>query len=316
MIFWAMLTSFILTVGGIPLFIRYFQKKKLGQAIREEGPSWHEVKAGTPTMGGTVFILAAILTWLVFSLGAGYWHGAAFVFVLALALFAGVGFLDDFISIFRHENEGLTPKQKFLSQIALSGLLVLVGRGLGLEMGIPYFSVYYTHPMILLPFAFVWITGFSNAVNLTDGLDGLASGLSIFAYGAYAILAYRAGMVSLMIACLTLVSALLGFLLFNRKPARIFMGDVGSLALGAGLAVASLVLNNPWSLLVIGIVFVVETASVILQVFAYQTFGKRIFKMSPIHHHFEMSGWSERQVVLRFWAVGLVGAFLYIFLAS
>ena len=180
------------------------------------------------------------------------------------------------------------------------------------KISIPLGFAQITNPIILIIFASVWINGFSNAVNLTDGLDGLATGLNIIAYGAYFAIAINQGAQAIALACFVVVGALLGFLIYNKKPAKIFMGDVGSLALGAGLAVISILLNNPWSLLIIGFVFVVETASVILQVWSFKTRGKRIFKMSPIHHHFEMSGWSESKVVYVFWLVGMIAAFIYI----
>lgn len=161
-------------------------------------------------------------------------------------------------------------------------------------------------------FALIWIVGFSNAVNLTDGLDGLVGGLAAIAYSAYGYIAYQQQNWDILIACLSVVGALVAFLAFNHKPAKIFMGDVGSLALGAGLAVLAITLNVPWSLLWIGIVFVIETASVMLQVAVFRRTHKRIFKMTPIHHHFELSGWSEWQIVLVFWLVGLIAAISYL----
>ena len=164
------------------------------------------------------------------------------------------------------------------------------------------------HSLVLFAiFTIIWITGFSNAVNLTDGLDGLATSTSIIAYGTYAFLALQSQQAEIALFCFSVVGGLIGFLLFNWKPAKIFMGDVGSLALGAGLAIISLMLHHEWSLLGIGIVFVLETASVIIQVTSFKLTGKRVFKMSPIHHHFEMCGWKEVKIVLVFSLVGLIG---------
>ncbi|MCW6674502.1 phospho-N-acetylmuramoyl-pentapeptide-transferase [Aerococcaceae bacterium NML130460] len=303
--------SFALTVSLMPFFIGYFNYKKIGQTTREEGPKWHEVKTGTPTMGGTVFVSAILFTLLVSAKLMNLLNGQVWMIWLTFLLFGGIGFIDDFISIFKKQNEGLTAKQKFVAQLLFSGIIILIAIATGVQLVIPMYFFNITSVMLIVVFAFLWITGFSNAVNLTDGLDGLATGLNIIAYSAYFALALRTKNMAVALVCLTVVGALLGFLIYNKKPAKIFMGDVGSLALGAGLAVISMVLNNPWSLLIIGIVFVIETASVILQVASFKLTGKRIFKMSPIHHHFEMDGWSEQKVVTVFWAVGMLAAGFY-----
>lgn len=304
--------SFAITVSIMPFFIGYFNYKKIGQTTREEGPTWHEVKTGTPTMGGTVFVFAILVTLLVSAWLMKLLEGSVWMILLTFLLFGGIGFVDDFISIFKKQNEGLTAKQKFILQIIFSIVIMLIGVLHQYKISIPLGFAQITNPIILIIFASVWINGFSNAVNLTDGLDGLATGLNIIAYGAYFAIAINQGAQAIALACFVVVGALLGFLIYNKKPAKIFMGDVGSLALGAGLAVISILLNNPWSLLIIGFVFVVETASVILQVWSFKTRGKRIFKMSPIHHHFEMSGWSEPKVVYVFWLVGMIAAMIYI----
>ncbi|MDT2768604.1 phospho-N-acetylmuramoyl-pentapeptide-transferase [Globicatella sulfidifaciens] len=304
--------SFAITVSIMPFFIGYFNYKKIGQTTREEGPTWHEVKTGTPTMGGTVFVFAILVTLLVSAWLMKLLEGSVWMILLTFLLFGGIGFVDDFISIFKKQNEGLTAKQKFILQIIFSIVIMLIGVLHQYKISIPLGFAQITNPIILIVFASVWINGFSNAVNLTDGLDGLATGLNIIAYGAYFAIAINQGAQAIALACFVVVGALLGFLIYNKKPAKIFMGDVGSLALGAGLAVISILLNNPWSLLIIGFVFVVETASVILQVWSFKTRGKRIFKMSPIHHHFEMSGWSEPKVVYVFWLVGMIVAMIYI----
>nr|WP_276932000.1 phospho-N-acetylmuramoyl-pentapeptide-transferase [Globicatella sulfidifaciens] len=304
--------SFAITVSIMPFFIGYFNYKKIGQTTREEGPTWHEVKTGTPTMGGTVFVFAILVTLLVSAWLMKLLEGSVWMILLTFLLFGGIGFADDFISIFKKQNEGLTAKQKFILQIIFSIVIMLIGVLHQYKISIPLGFAQITNPIILIIFASVWINGFSNAVNLTDGLDGLATGLNIIAYGAYFAIAINQDAQAIALACFVVVGALLGFLIYNKKPAKIFMGDVGSLALGAGLAVISILLNNPWSLLIIGFVFVVETASVILQVWSFKTRGKRIFKMSPIHHHFEMSGWPEPKVVYVFWLVGMIAAMIYI----
>lgn len=307
--------SFAITVSIMPFFIGYFNYKKIGQTTREEGPTWHEVKTGTPTMGGTVFVFAILVTLLVSAWLMKLLEGSVWMILLTFLLFGGIGFVDDFISIFKKQNEGLTAKQKFILQIIFSIVIMLIGVLHQYKISIPLGFAQITNPIILIIFASVWINGFSNAVNLTDGLDGLATGLNIIAYGAYFAIAINQDAQAIALACFVVVGALLGFLIYNKKPAKIFMGDVGSLALGAGLAIISFMLDRPLSLLAIGLVFVIETASVILQVASFKTRGKRIFKMSPIHHHFEMSGWSESRVVYTFWAVGLLSSVLYLLFA-
>lgn len=306
------LLGFGATYALVPPFIQYFKHKKIGQTTREEGPLWHEVKTGTPTMGGTVFVAVSIIANLVVALLTQSLNAEVWTMVSALVLFGGIGFVDDFISIFKKQNEGLTAKQKFLLQILFSAIVMLIPYVMGLELSIPLGFITLKHPLWLVLFAIVWINGFSNAVNLTDGLDGLATGLGVIAYACYGILAYLDNNNMVFNICMTIVASLIAFLCFNHKPAKIFMGDVGSLALGAGLATLSLLMNNPWSLLIIGIVFVIETVSVILQVASFKLTGKRIFKMSPIHHHFEMSGWTEEKVVSVFWGVGMAAAFVYL----
>ncbi|MBG9989082.1 phospho-N-acetylmuramoyl-pentapeptide-transferase [Aerococcaceae bacterium DSM 111176] len=307
-------TSFLLTLICTPLFIQYFRRKKLGQTTREDGPLWHEAKTGTPTMGGTVFTLAAMVTILFLGLIFNQLNGFTVSIVLTLGVFGGIGFVDDFISIFKQQNEGLTSSQKFIAQVVSSFLIIILGGALGIDWTANIFGFQLQNTILIALFASFWMVGFSNATNLTDGLDGLATGLSIIAYGTYAWIAYQEANHAVLFSCLAVIGGLVAFLFYNKKPAKIFMGDVGSLALGAGLAIISFMLDRPLSLLVIGSVFVIETASVILQVASFKTRGKRIFKMSPIHHHFEMSGWSESRVVYTFWAFGLASSVLYLLL--
>lgn len=310
-VFLAFVVAGLLSVIITPVFMAYFTRKKIGQTTREEGPKWHQVKTGTPTMGGTVFVLVSCLVFLIFALILKLSLGKVLILLLNFLLFAAIGFVDDFLSIFHHQNEGLKPKQKFLAQLAFSAFIMLMIYFIKWTVYIPLLGWQIDHWLFLAIFIFIWITGFSNAVNLTDGLDGLATGLNIIAYTSYFYLAQKQSEQVIALFCMIVVGSLLGFLFFNHKPAKIFMGDVGSLALGAGLALISVLLSNPWSLLVIGLVFVIETASVILQVASFKLTGKRIFKMSPIHHHFEMSGWSEEKVVLVFWLTGLISSLIY-----
>lgn len=299
--------SLTLSTIMVPFFIVYFTTKKIGQMTREEGPSWHEVKSGTPTMGGIAFVISTVIVSSLFALYKRQLDISIISLLFVVISFAIIGFLDDFLKLIRQKNEGLTSKQKFLWQVLFSLIYSIFALSQGLSttlFGID-FSVFYIF------FAIFWITGFSNAVNLTDGLDGLVAGLSAIGLSAYAYIAYEQQKVSILIFCISLIGGILGFFIFNKKPAKIFMGDVGSLSLGAVFAVLSILLKVELSLLLIGFVFVMETMSVILQVFWYKKFKKRIFKMSPIHHHFEMSGWSEWKVVTIFWLVGLICATLY-----
>jgi phospho-N-acetylmuramoyl-pentapeptide-transferase len=306
-------SAFVVTVMILPLFIGYMRMKKEGQMIREEGPKWHEKKSGTPTMGGLVFILAIVIS----ALWVGAWqHQLGMVIYIALFIFllyALLGFIDDFVKVSMKRNLGLRAWQKLLGQLlgAAVFLIVFFHEGFKPTLYIPFVGNINSAWFYVL-FAAVWLVGFSNAVNLTDGLDGLVAGQGTVAFGTYAIIAAHMGRTDVLIICLSVIGGLLGFLLYNHKPAKIFMGDVGSLALGGLLAAVALMLHREWSLLLIGIIFVCETASVMLQVTSFKLTGKRIFKMSPIHHHFEMCGWSEWKIDITFWIVGALASALYL----
>ena len=305
------ITTLVLTLVGMPFFIQFMREKQFGQVTRDEGPAWHKAKSGTPAMGGVVFLSAALVGLLIWSILTGQWHSEVWLLVGTMIFFGGIGFADDFLKIFKKPNEGLTSLQKLILQIVGSALIVLLMRVITFHVSIPFpFTTGITNVLFVFVFLLLWITGFSNAFNLTDGLDGLSSGLGVISFSTYALIAFRMGERGIGAFCIAIVAGLLGFLFFNRKPARIFMGDAGALALGALLAVISVMLSNPWSLLLIGFVYVVETASVIIQVTSFKLTGKRVFKMSPIHHHFEMIGWSEWKVDIIFWAVGLVTAII------
>lgn len=302
-------SSFALTIMVMPMFIGYFRMKQIGQVTRDEGPKWHEVKTGTPTMGGVVFIIATLIT----AVWVGIWQGALTLslglLLFILTLYGVLGFLDDFIKVFKKRNLGLTSKQKLIGQI-IGGIIFFIVfkyEGLATKIAFPFIGSIDIGWLYGI-FVIFWLVGFSNAVNLTDGLDGLVAGTASIAYGTYAVIAWHQQQTDILIFCVTIVGGLVGFFFFNKKPAKIFMGDVGSLALGGGLAAVSILLHQEWSLLLIGLIFVIETASVMIQVTSFKLTGKRVFKMSPIHHHFEMSGWSEWRVVLTFWSVGLLAA--------
>lgn len=307
MIFWPLIISFLMTVILMPFIIRYFRAKQLGQVTLDEGPSWHENKSGTPTMGGVVIILAVVLAVFFLTLVNVDRSLNAWLLTAVFLLYGLIGFVDDFIKLFMKRNLGLTSRQKFLAQIVI-GLVfyvVLLMNGFDNQLNVPFIGnipLGYLYGL----FAIFWLVGFSNATNLTDGIDGLMASTGTIAYAGYAYIAYTQEEWGVLIFALSTVGGLLGFLIFNHKPAKIFMGDVGSLALGAGLAAMSILLNVEWTLLLIGLIFVIETASVILQVFWFKKTGKRIFKMSPIHHHFEMEGWSEWKIVGVFAGIGFL----------
>lgn len=303
------LVSFFITVLAMPSFINYFRERNEGQMIREEGPKWHEKKSGTPTMGGLIFIIAISISSLLFEIISHQLNATGLILIFILIMYGVLGFWDDSIKLMKKQNEGLKAWQKFLGQIigAVIFYAVYVHEGFAQVLSIPGFGDWHLGIWFVL-FVVFWLTGFSNAVNLSDGLDGLVSGLAIIAFGAYAIIAAVQNQFDVLIFCLAIIGALVGFFLFNHKPARIFMGDMGSLALGGALAAVSILVHHEVALLLIGIMFVCETASVILQVLSFKLTGHRIFKMSPIHHHFEMLGWSEWKIDLVFWTVGLIGA--------
>lgn len=306
-------SSFALTVIFLPLFIGFMRMHHEGQQIRDEGPKWHEKKSGTPTMGGVVFNLASIISTLWVALWQHNLNKSVWILVIAFLGYGLIGFLDDGLKLFYKRNLGLRAWQKLLGQIIIAAIIIALAFSDHFTTGIyiPFFGVV-TSAVLFCLFVLFWLVGFSNAVNLSDGLDGLATGLSVIAYGTYAYMAYKQQNWAVLIFTMTVIGGLVGFFIFNHKPAKIFMGDAGSLALGGGLAAVSILLHHPWSLLLIGIVFVCETASVILQVISFQTTGKRIFKMTPIHHHFEMLGWSEWKVDIVFWIVGLIGSIIYL----
>lgn len=307
------ISSFVLAVITLPLFIGYMIMHKEGQQIRDEGPKWHEKKSGTPTMGGVVFVLSSIISsiWV-----AAWQHNLSksiWILIIAFLGYGIIGFLDDGLKLYFKRNLGLRAWQKLLGQIIIAAIIILIAAAdhFPFALYIPFIGVVQS-VILFVAFVLFWLVGFSNAVNLSDGLDGLATGLSIIAYGTYAYMAFQQQAWAILIFCSSVIGGLVAFIIYNHKPAKIFMGDAGSLALGGGLAAVSIYLQHPWSLLLIGIVFVGETLSVIMQVISFQTTGKRIFKMTPIHHHFEMLGWSEWKVDIVFWLIGLLASAIYL----
>jgi len=339
---YASLTALFLSLVLGPWLVRKLQEMQIGQFIREEGPERHQTKAGTPTMGGVLIVIATVVPTLL-------WADLANTYVLlalfAMLAFAAIGFADDYSKVVRRHSLGLTGNTKLFLQMLVSvvtgvALLLLTAYGVySTQLIVPFFKKFhpdlvihslltnpYLWPIAYLPFLIfivLVIVGSSNAVNLTDGLDGLAIGCVVVAAGALTVVTYissharfatyldiqyipRVG--ELTIFCGALVGAAIGFLWYNAHPAEIFMGDVGSLALGGTIGVIAVIIKQEILLFFVGGVFVIEALSVILQVASYRLTGKRIFRMAPLHHHFELAGWSESKIIVRFWIVALVFA--------
>ncbi|WP_339227606.1 phospho-N-acetylmuramoyl-pentapeptide-transferase [Oceanobacillus sp. FSL K6-2867] len=311
--------AFLITVLLSPIFIPFLRRLKFGQSIREEGPKSHLKKTGTPTMGGIMIIFSVIITSIIMASrvsesGIGY---ELWLLVFVIFGYGLLGFLDDFIKVAMKRNLGLTSLQKLFGQIviALVFYFILRNQGFSTAVQIPGTDIQWELGWGYALLIIFMLVGASNAVNLTDGLDGLLAGTAAIAFGAFAILAwYGTGQNEAAVFALAVVGALLGFLVFNAHPAKVFMGDTGSLALGGAIAAISILLKMEILLVIIGGVFVIETLSVIIQVISFKTTGKRVFKMSPLHHHYELLGWSEWRVVTTFWLVGLLFAALGIYI--
>lgn len=282
---------------------------KAGQSIREVGPTWHNYKAGTPMMGGLMFIFAAIIC-LAINLFTMTDYTVLYVFALA-ACFGLIGFLDDFFKLKFKRNLGLTSSQKAMLQMAVSALYLyaLYKQGvMSCQLYIPFVNVAYEiHPMVYIFFAMFVIVGCVNAVNITDGVDGLCGTVTIPVMVFFTVTAVAAERFDLALLPASLTGGLIAYLFYNWHPAKVFMGDTGSLFLGGVVCALAFALDMPLILILVGLVYIVETLSVILQVMYFKlTHGKRIFKMAPIHHHFEMCGWKEEKIVLVFTAVSAV----------
>ncbi len=311
----ALVVAFFGAVALGPLVIPMLRRLKAGQMIREEMHASHQAKAGTPTMGGLIFAIPAVIATLLFAPRQG---DSLARLMIALALTVGhglVGFADDYIKVVLKRSLGLRAREKLLAQVALAAILgygAVEVLGLGTDVTIPYinWSITLGKPLYyVLILIIVW--GTANAVNFTDGLDGLLGGSAIITFGFYGIfVAAVLGQMELAVLCIALVGGAFGFLRYNRHPARVFMGDVGSFALGGALAAVAVLTKTEFLLVIVGGVYVIETISVILQVLSFKLTKKRIFKMAPLHHHFELLGWSEAQVLRLFWGTGLAFAVL------
>lgn len=311
-IIYTIIAAFLIAVLLGPLFIPMLRRLKFGQSIRDDGPSIHLKKAGTPTMGGIIIFLALTFTVLQFSP-----HTSNLYLMLFVTLGYGlIGFLDDFIKIYKKRNLGLTAKQKLFGQliIAIIFYFILQSRGHDTVIYIPGQSYGIDLGWLYLPFMILLMLFMTNAVNLTDGVDGLLAGSSAISFGAFSIIALSTTQFDLAIYSAAMVGAVLGFLVFNAHPAKVFMGDTGSLGIGGALAGIAILTKTEALLLFLGAIYVIEALSVIIQVTSFKTRGVRVFRMSPIHHHFELTGWSEWKVVMLFWLVGFILAGVGVYL--
>lgn len=319
---WGVIALVLSVLFGI-FVIPMLRRLKFGQEIREEGPAWHASKSGTPTMGGIIFILSIIVTlaamfvWTA-SDGISMGNTVDLVLVILLSLaFGAIGFIDDYIKVVKKRNLGLTAAQKFSLQFVVAlifATVVAIGGSTGTVIDLPFTSVDFDLSWFYIPFVIFVMLATVNSVNLTDGLDGLATSITIVISIFYMLISTSMGNHAMSLLTAVLCGSLVGFLLFNWKPAKVFMGDTGSLFLGGAVCGLAIMLKQPITLLIVGFVYVMETLSVIMQVTSYKLTGKRIFKMSPIHHHFEMCGWSEVTIVCVFSAVTvLLCALMYYF---
>ena len=318
----SLISVFLLTVLFTRFIIPKLKSMKLGQTILEIGPRWHKSKEGTPTMGGIAFIsavlvVAVILITLMVSV-LDYALPTSLIVTLVFAAVNGaIGVIDDMTKFKNHRNEGLSASQKFLLQLLSAGiyLFVLVRIGaISTILHIPFTNIGIDLKFVYYPIALIVITGIINSVNLTDGIDGLASSVTMVAGAAFAVISFIVANTELSVLSALMIGACLGFLTYNFYPARIFMGDTGSLFLGALVVGCAFIMNDPLISLIIGIIYVIESISVILQVGCFKLTHKRIFKMSPIHHHFEKCGWSEIKIVSVFSLVTLIASAITIIL--
>ncbi|GAG62368.1 unnamed protein product [marine sediment metagenome] len=307
MTYWPLiiLASFTIPVIALPFFINYLKKHDVGQKIRQEGPNLHQHKMGTPTMGGVIVILTFIIIVLLLVPYNKYvlWS------LITTVGFGLIGLVDDLIKYLKKRSLGLLTMQKLFLQIGFALIVaycVQQSTDLGTEIYLPFIKNSIDLGIMFVPFMVLVMISSVNAVNLTDGLDGLASGLIIISMFGFALIAYIQNVLPMSLFALIVAFTSLGFLIYNFYPAQIFLGDVGSLALGGALASVVIFTKTELFLLIIGGVFVIETLSVILQVVSVKLNGKIIFKMSPIHHHFELCGWKEPKIIIRFWIAGVI----------
>jgi phospho-N-acetylmuramoyl-pentapeptide-transferase len=298
LIIYSVLIAFFLSILQGPLLIPMLHKLKFGQNIREEGPRSHLKKAGTPTMGGIIFMTSTIITMLII---VRHLNDEAMIALYCFIAFGLIGLIDDVLKIKRKKNEGLSSKQKMLLIVVVAGFIgYYASIIIGTETMIPFLNKSINLGIWYVPCIIIYFAATTNSVNLTDGLDGLATSVTIVVMTFFALVSNMMFHSTLAIFCAALAGALLGFLKFNSYKAQIFMGDMGSLALGGAVAAVGMILKVPLLVIIVGGIYVLEAVSVIIQVLVFKATGKRVFKMSPIHHHFELSGWQETKIVAVF----------------
>lgn len=323
---YATITALMISFMLGPWLIAALQRMQVRQTIRKVGPESHYVKEGTPTMGGALILLAIIIPTLLW---ADLTNLYIWVTLLVTTGYGIIGFVDDYLKVVRRNCHGISARQKMFWQIlvALVAILLLYSQGdFNAHLSVPFFKNVSPYLGVLyIPFAVLVMVGASNAVNLTDGLDGLAIGPMIIAAATFMLLAYLVGNAELSsylqitgiqgagelaVLCGAMVGAGLGFLWFNTYPAQVFMGDVGSLSLGGALGTIAVITKNEFVLVIVGGIFVIEALSVIVQVISFRFWGRRVFKMAPIHHHFELKGWEEPKIIVRFWIISIILALI------
>ncbi|MBC2580653.1 phospho-N-acetylmuramoyl-pentapeptide-transferase [Clostridium sp. DJ247] len=301
---YSVLVAFFISILAGPIIIPVLHKFKFGQSIREEGPKSHQKKAGTPTMGGIIFILSSFITMFLIVRKLG---DEAMVALYAFVAFGIIGALDDGLKILRKKNLGLRAYQKMILLLIVSGAFAYyASTNIGTDIIVPFMHKSWNLGLLYIPFIVIYFTAVTNAVNLTDGLDGLATSVSLLVLTFFSLVSFAMGHHTLAIFCAVVAGALLGFLRYNAFPAQIFMGDTGSLALGGAIGAIALILKLPLLVIIVGGIYVMETLSVIIQVISFKLTGRRVFKMSPIHHHFELSGWHETKVVSVFCIITVI----------
>lgn len=308
---YAFILALVVSLAAGTLVISKLKKLKARQSIRIEGPARHQAKAGTPTMGGIIILLALVISVIAF---AHYSIETGLALFLTLG-YGAIGFVDDFIKAVKKRNLGLTAKQKLLAQFTIAAVFCYIISAflhVSTAVWIPFTAIYVDLGFYYYVLAFFVLMGTTNAVNLTDGLDGLAAGSSAITAVAYTVISVALGYTDMALFSVALTGACLGFLFYNQYPAKVFMGDTGSLAIGGAFAALAVLTKTELLFILLGGLFVLEALSVIIQVVSFKTRGVRVFKMSPIHHHFELSGWSEMKVVAVFWLTAAIFAIISI----
>lgn len=307
--------SFAISLLLGPILIPILRRLKVGQSIREEGPKTHYKKSGTPTMGGIIMIVALLIT----TISSGLFNDDMKVLLLATVGFGLIGFIDDYIKVVLKRSLGLRAYQKLIGQVILAIVLAIYTSkysAYGTEIIVPFLNTTFDLGQLYIPFIVVVVLGTVNAVNFTDGLDGLASGVTLIVLSFFSLVALNTGMNSIAIFSAALAGACLGFLRHNSYPAKVIMGDTGSMALGGAVSAIAVLLNLPLIIPIVGGIYFAEIVSVMIQVTSYKLTKKRVFLMTPIHHHFELKGWKETKVVLVFWTVTVILCLIGIFSLS